>query len=182
MRGILRGVILFGILGSLIWRSPATKTAAAGVPGIKMTSGTFVNGEMLPLRCGLNYGNVSPAFAWTGAPEGTKSFALICDDPDAPAGDWVHWVIYNLPADQTGLPEHVPAKEVLPNGARQGVNSFGRIGYDGPSPPSGVHRYFFRLYALNIRIDLEKATKDKLTEAMRGHVLAVGQMMGKYAK
>lgn len=178
----LKWIVLFGLLGIVLFHPITNNVSAVGAPGIKLISSSFTNGTFLPLRCGLNHGNVSPAFSWAGVPAGTQSLALICDDPDAPAGDWTHWVLYNIPPEQSGLAEGIPSKEILENGARQGENSFGRIGYDGPSPPSGVHRYYFRLYALKIKIDLAKATQIKLMEAMKGHILASGQMMGKYGK
>ncbi len=121
---------------------------------------------------------------WADPPHETKSFALICEDPDAPRGIWVHWVIFNIPAGQRELEEGVPAEETLTSGAKQGKNDFKKIGYGGPSPPPGKpHRYFFRLYALKTMLDLAPgATKDQLVAAMKGNVLAEGQFMGKYGR
>ena len=121
---------------------------------------------------------------WSDPPPKTKSFALICDDPDAPRGTWVHWVLFNLPGDRRELGEAVPAQEVLPGGAKQVTNDFGKVGYGGPAPPPGKpHRYFFKLYALDTLLELAPGvTKDQLVAAMRGHVLAEGQLMGKYGR
>jgi Raf kinase inhibitor-like YbhB/YbcL family protein len=126
---------------------------------------------------------ITSTASWSGVPEGTKSLAMISDDPDAPMGTWVHWVLFNVPPDTTGLPEKVPTDEVLPGGARHGITDFGRHGYGGPCPPSGTHRYYFKLYALDTVLDLSgKITKDDLLGAMEGHILAEGQLMGKYKR
>ena len=126
----------------------------------------------------------SPPLHWSEPPEGTQSLALICDDPDAPVGTWVHWVLFNLPAETRELEEGLPTTETLSNGAKQGKNDFGKIGYGGPAPPKGKpHRYFFKLYALDKAVDLSPgATKAKLVEAMKGHILAEGQLVGKYGR
>ncbi len=126
----------------------------------------------------------SPPLAWHDAPPGTASYALICDDPDAPAGTWVHWLIWNVPGDGQSLPEGVPADETLPDGARQGQNDFRRIGYGGPCPPRGrPHRYFFKLYALDTTLDLAPgASKKQLLKAMQDHVLAEAELMGRYGR
>ncbi len=151
---------------------------------IQLTSPAFEHGEMIPDRYTCNGQDISPALNWAGVPEGAGSLALICDDPDAPMGIWVHWVIYNIPAKTKGLPEDVSAsKATLKNGAIQGTNSWGRIGYGGPCPPSGTHRYFFRLYAVDTSLDLKPgATKAQLLKAMEGHILAECELMGRYAK
>ncbi|MBN2288239.1 MAG: YbhB/YbcL family Raf kinase inhibitor-like protein [Candidatus Glassbacteria bacterium] len=151
---------------------------------IQLTSPAFEQGEMIPDRYTCKGQDISPALNWVGLPEGTHSLALVFDDPDAPMGIWVHWVIYNIPADSSGLPENVPAsKPVLSGGAAQGTNSWGRIGYGGPCPPSGTHRYYFRLYALDNGLELKPgATKAQLLKAMESHVLAECELMGRYAK
>jgi Raf kinase inhibitor-like YbhB/YbcL family protein len=106
---------------------------------------------------------------------------MICDDPDAPSGDWIHWVIFNVPAASGLVSEGLPHGEVLPSGVLQGVNDFGNIGYDGPAPPSGTHRYYFRVFALDARLDTKPgATAGELYAAMEGHVLAKGSIMGRY--
>lgn len=150
---------------------------------ISITSPAFKEGEMIPDKYTLNGENISPPLNWADVPLNTKTFAIISDDPDTFGGDWVHWVIYNIPADITGLPENVPPKEVLDNTARQGNNDFPTIGYKGPQPPKGVHRYMFKIYALDIELDLAPgATKQELLKAMEGHILSLGVLMGKYAK
>ena len=149
-----------------------------------LTSSAFNEGETIPKLHTGDGKNTSPALHWTDPPEGTKSFALVCDDPDAPRGTWVHWVLFNLPADRRDLEARVPVEETLPSKARQGKNSFGKIGYGGPAPPPGKpHRYFFKLCALDTLLDLPAgATKEQLLAAMKGHVLAEGQLMGRYAR
>ena len=127
--------------------------------------------------------DVSPALNWDGVPEGAKSLALIVDDPDAPGKTWVHWVLFNIPAGAGGLPAEIPAYAALESGARHGTNDFRRLGYGGPCPPGGTHRYFFKLYALDTVINLESGiTKAQLLEAMEGHILDQGQLMGKYKR
>ncbi|MFQ6093600.1 MAG: YbhB/YbcL family Raf kinase inhibitor-like protein [bacterium] len=150
---------------------------------IKVTSRAFEEGGMIPQKYTCDGEDVSPPLAWTSVPEGTKSLALICDDPDAPMGTWVHWVLFNLPANIKELPENVPPQETLENGAKHGITDFRRIGYGGPCPPSGTHRYYFKLYALDTELDLEAGiTKAELLEAMEGHILAEGRLMGKYKR
>ena len=128
--------------------------------------------------------DVSPPLNWSEAPAGTRSFALICEDPDAPAGTWVHWVIYHLPVTAIELPEMVTPTAELPDGARQGLNDFRRVGYGGPCPPPGrPHRYFFKLYALDNEPDLKpRATKADLLRAMQGHILGQAQLVGTYQR
>jgi Raf kinase inhibitor-like YbhB/YbcL family protein len=143
----------------------------------------FQLGEMIPAKYTCDGPDVSPPLTWSDPPAGTKSFALISDDPDAPVGTWVHWVVWNIPASSRSLEENLPKKESLSNGARQGTTDFRRIGYGGPCPPSGTHRYFFRLYALDTTLDLPAATTKKdLEKAMQGHVLAQAELMGKYRR
>jgi len=150
---------------------------------IEVTSTAFEDGGMIPPRYTADGQDISPPLRWDAVPEGTKSIALISDDPDAPMGTWVHWVLFNLPADAAELAENVPPKSTLPNGAAQGTNDFGKIGYGGPAPPSGTHRYYFKIYALDAQIDLPPgAKKSQLLKAMEGHILAQGQLMGRYKR
>lgn len=150
---------------------------------MQLTSPAFADGGLIPRRYTCDGDDASPPLAWSGVPATTVSLALIADDPDAPRGTWVHWVLYNLPATTTSLPEALPTDERLPNGALQGRNDFRRTGYGGPCPPSGTHRYFFKLYALDTVLSLEPgATKQQLLQAMEGHVLAEAQLMGRYAR
>jgi Raf kinase inhibitor-like YbhB/YbcL family protein len=150
---------------------------------IKMTSSAFKEGDMIPKKYTCDGQDVSPPLAWDSVPEGTKSLALISDDPDAPMGTWVHWVIFNLPPDAKELAENVPSQRELKNGAKQGTTDFRRIGYGGPCPPRGTHRYYFKLYALDTMINLSPgASKSQLLKAMEGHILAQGQLMGRYSR
>jgi Raf kinase inhibitor-like YbhB/YbcL family protein len=151
---------------------------------MELSSTAFGEGANIPKQYTGDGKDVSPPLRWPEPPQGTKSFALICDDPDAPRKTWVHWVLYNLPAGQRELKEAVPAQEEIAGGAKQGKNDFGKIGYAGPAPPPGKpHRYFFKLYALDTQLDLAPgATKDQLIAAMKGHVLAEGQLMGQYGR
>jgi len=150
---------------------------------IKITSSAFEDGGMIPAKYTCDGADVSPPLQWDAVPEGTKSIALICDDPDAPMGTWVHWVLFNLPAGTKELAESIPTDKTLPDGAKQGLSDFGRIGYGGPCPPSGTHRYFFKIYALDAEVDLEAgANKRQLLGAMEGHIIAQGQLIGKYKR
>jgi len=148
----------------------------------QITTTAFRDGSSIPKRFTCDGSDVSPALSWGDPPAGTISLAIIADDPDAPAGTWVHWVLYDLPADTRKLPEGVAKDRELPNGALQGRNDFGKIGYNGPCPPRGSeHRYFFKLYALDSRTGLKAgATKSELERAMKGHVLAQAQLVGKF--
>jgi Raf kinase inhibitor-like YbhB/YbcL family protein len=151
---------------------------------IEVTSTAFKAGETIPKQYTGDGEDRSPPLRWSEPPSGTKSLAMICDDPDAPRGTWVHWVLFNLPAQARELEEGVPTTEALGNGAKQGKNDFGNIGYGGPAPPKGKpHRYFFKLYALDVALDLPSgATKAELEKAMKGHILAEGQLMGNYKR
>ena len=150
---------------------------------IKMESTAFNEGGMIPKRYTCDGTDISPPLSWTSVPNGTKSLALICDDPDAPMGTWVHWVLFNIPSDMKELPEGVPLQKKLENGAIQGINDFHKIGYGGPCPPGGTHRYYFKLYALDTEMNLEAGiTKAELLKAMEGHILAEGQLMGRYTR
>ena len=148
-----------------------------------LTSTAFEHGQPVPAQYTCEGGDMSPPLAWREPPAGTRSFALIADDPDAPMGTWVHWVVWNIPATEQGLAEHIPKQERLANGTRQGMTDFHRVGYGGPCPPSGTHRYFFTLYALDAQLTLSpKATKAQLLAALHGHVLAQSELMGAYQR
>lgn len=162
---------------------PAARTHATG-SAMNITSSAFQAEAMIPSKYTCKGGNASPPLTWMGAPIGTKTFALICDDPDAPGGTFVHWVLYNLPASTTALAEKMPATPTLPGGARQGINGFDKIGYGGPCPPEGkAHHYFFKLYALDSGLAVKPgATKKEVELAMEHHILAEGLLMGKYRR
>lgn len=164
----------------------AAQTAAKGAPAMAFTiqSPDFANGADIPRPLTCDGEDRSPALTWSGAPEGTKSFALIADDPDAPVGTWVHWVIFNIPAKVQSFPAGVEKKEQLADGSKQGRNDFRKIGYGGPCPPPGKpHRYFFKLYALGSELNLQAgATKSEIEKAMAGHVLSKAELMGHYKR
>lgn len=151
---------------------------------IKVTSSAFQSGQAIPARYTCEGADTSPPLQWSGVPVGAKTLALICDDPEAPVGTWVHWVLYDLPVTTAELTEKAPTSEMLPSGAKQGINDFKRVGYGGPCPPPGKpHRYYFKLYALDIELALKpRATKQELLRAMEGHILVDGQLMGTYQR
>lgn len=144
----------------------------------------FKPGADIPAQFTCDGSNISPALTWTTAPDGTQSFALVMEDPDAPGKTWVHWVLYDMPAAERELPEDVATTRTLPSGARQGRNDFGKTGYGGPCPPPGpTHRYYFKLYALDNRLGLQAgATRAQVDRSMRGHVLAEAEVMGRYRR
>jgi Raf kinase inhibitor-like YbhB/YbcL family protein len=150
---------------------------------MKIKSSAFQEGGKIPGKYTCDGKDVSPPLCWEDIPQDAKSLVLICDDPDAPMGTWVHWVMYNLDPAINELPENVPASEILDNGSIQGKNDFRRIGYGGPCPPGGVHRYYFKLYALDIKLDLGPGlAKSELLRAMEGHILDECQLMGRYSR
>lgn len=149
---------------------------------MKLVSDAFAGGASIPRRHTCDGADTSPPLSWRAAPEATRSFALVVEDPDAPSGTWVHWVLFDIPVSTTALPEGA-ARESLPEGTREGVNGWGRRGYGGPCPPKGTHRYFFRLYALDLLLALDEGvTAEELIEAARYHVLARAELMGRYAR
>ena len=149
-----------------------------------LSSKSFPNGGDIPKKFTCDAADVSPEMAWTEAPGGTKSFALIADDPDAPAGTWTHWVLYDLPPEINELAEDSAKQPELPNGARQGRNDFGKIGYNGPCPPPGKpHRYFFKLHALDRKLNLKPgAAKQEVEGAIAEHTLGKAEWMGRYKR
>jgi hypothetical protein len=151
---------------------------------MQLTSSAFGNGKTIPQRYSGEGENISPPLDWTDMPVGTKSFALVMEDPDAPLMTFTHWVIYNLPAFANSLPENVPTTETLPDGSVQGKNTLQKTGYIGPSPPTKKpHRYYFKLFALDTKLALDgRASKNELLDAVEGHVLAEAELMGIYQK
>ncbi len=189
MRGKPIGTVLVFLGALLAVSQPVSgqkpgKTAKKEVENMVLTSPAFKEGEIIPRDYTCEGKDLSPPLQWKGVPESTESFALICDDPDAPGGTWVHWVIWNIPATASGLPEGLEPEKELKDGTRQGKNDFRRIGYGGPCPPPGpAHRYFFKLYALDRKLELRAgATKPELLKAMQGHILAEAHLMGKYKR
>ncbi len=151
---------------------------------MQLSSSAFTEGQPIPAKYTCDDKNVSPPLKWEGVPGGAKSLVLIADDPDAPGGMWVHWVLFDVPAAMSELPEDLPKTQYAPGGARQGLNDFKHLGYGGPCPPPGKpHRYFFKLYALDASLGLKPgATKKEVERAMEKHVLAEGQLMGTYKR
>ena len=193
MKNLMRAKVValgFMITASIVachsQSKPATPVAGSATPNkneLKLTSVAFQEGQPIPRQYTCDGINVSPPLEWSGVPKSARTIAIIADDPDAPAGTWVHWVLYNLPADNIGLVENVPSTETLKAGAIQGKNDFGKIGYGGPCPPSGTHRYFFKVYALDSELPLTAgATKADLEKAMAGHIMLQGQLMGTYRR
>jgi Raf kinase inhibitor-like YbhB/YbcL family protein len=167
--------------------NPGTPAPAAGAAGqIQVSSVAFNQGAAIPQKYTCQGEDSSPSIRWSAPPAGTKSLALIMDDPDAPGGTWVHWVVYNLPPLTTELVEGASRARAatfqLPEGARQGKTSFNRTDYGGPCPPSGTHHYYFHLYALDTLLDGDGLNKAAVLKAMDGHVLAQGELMGTYSK
>ena len=162
--------------------SPASMSTTPRILTLRCPA--FAHGAAIPARYTGDGANESPELEWAGAPAGTRSFALICDDPDAPRGTWVHWVLWNLPAGTASLPAAVEKKQALPSGTQTGRNDSGDTRYDGPAPPPGkAHRYFFKLYALDSTLPLAPgSSKSALEKAMAGHVLAQAVYMGTYQR
>jgi Raf kinase inhibitor-like YbhB/YbcL family protein len=181
------GILLIGTLNDYLtrdWQTAPVVTTGGAAMTIELTSIAFTDGEIIPKQHTGDGKDTSPPLKWSDPPSTTKSLALICDDPDAPRGTWVHWVLYNLPPEARELPEGVPTKDTLANGAKQGTNDFRNVGYGGPAPPKGnPHRYYFKLYALDTMLELPaKSKKAELEKAMQGHIVAEGQLMGRYGR
>jgi hypothetical protein len=183
---------LFALLAVLFIEKEALSGTAQTTAGARriatvkldVTSPAFTNGQTIPKEYTADGKNVSPPIKWSQPPSATKSLALICDDPDAPAGTWVHWVVWGIPANTTELTEAVSSGGKLPNGAKQGTNSFRKVGYGGPSPPPGrPHRYFFKVYAVDFDLSAEpQADAKQIEQKINGHTLASGQLMGTYGR
>lgn len=151
---------------------------------LDIESDAFKHGGYIPDRYSCDAQDFSPALSWNEVPQGTKSFALICDDPDAPFKVWVHWLVFNIPAEIRKLKENITNEEMSSLGVVEGTNDFGTLGYRGPCPPQGRrHRYFFKLYALDTNLSLEEtATKSELIEAMQGHIIAESKIVASYQR
>jgi Raf kinase inhibitor-like YbhB/YbcL family protein len=162
----------------------SARDLGGAVMSLDLKSSDFAAGGNIPKQFTCDGADISPALEWDAPPAGTQSFALIADDPDAPVGTWVHWVIFDLPANLRGLPQNFPKSEQSADGSRQARNDFKKIGYGGPCPPPGKpHRYFFKLYALDAKLNLKAgATKKEVEGAMQGHIVAQGEYMGRYSR
>ncbi len=178
---IYLGIVLIAVILPVTFRTICT---ASEVKHLALNSPSFAAEGVIPISYTCTGSDQSPPLRWNNLPKNTQSLALILDDPDAPAGDFVHWVIYNLPANSSGLPADVPKTATLPSGARQGVNGFGHVGYNGPCPPLGPpHHYHFKLYALGSLLNLpDHVTASDLNQALRGKVLAVSEMTATFGR
>jgi Raf kinase inhibitor-like YbhB/YbcL family protein len=183
MKTMIRATV--AALGICVAAHAAEKEAA--MAQFTLSSPSFRKNQPMPAKHSCEGADASPALKWEGAPASTKSFALICDDPDAPGGSWVHWVLYGIPSSTAELPENVAKTDVVAalGNAKQGVTDFGRVGYGGPCPPRGhgVHHYHFRLYALDTDLDLSaRVTRRQLEAAMKGHIVAEAELVGTYRR
>lgn len=187
---IILGTVLLTVLVSCTGdaQQPPSENSAARAAdeadqAITLTSAAFVDSVLIPVIYTCDSIDISPPLHWAGVPDSAQSLALIVEDPDAPGRTWVHWVVYNIPPDTNGFDAHVPADTLLTNGSIQGISDFKRIGYGGPCPPGGTHRYVFKLYALDAMLEMGAgATKLQLLKAMDGHIIAQGQLVGLYAR
>jgi Raf kinase inhibitor-like YbhB/YbcL family protein len=181
-------LVCFILVGGAFTSAQATTPKKKST--LRLQSTSFTSGGAIPDKYTCKGDNLSPELSWKGAPAATKSFAIYCEDPDAPTQTWVHWVIYNIPAKPTDVTTNIhellegfPRAEKVPSGILQGSNDFKKIGYDGPCPPKGVHRYYFKLYALDSMLRLGGGmSKAQLEKAMKGHILASTQIMGVYGR
>jgi len=182
---ILFSSITFTLIGQLLIAFAPSVLAQAGgsTMSLSISSPSFSNGGDIARKFTCDGADVSPQLSWTEPPARTKSFALLADDPDAPMGNWNHWVLWNLPREARGLPEGVNKVAQLPDGSQQGKNDFPKTGYNGPCPPPGKpHRYYFKLFALDTKLDLKAGGKRELEAAMKGHILAQAEWMGRYGR
>ena len=164
-------------------QEPTPTTTAKEVKGMILTSTAFEEGKSIPVRYACDGDDLSPDLSWTAGPKGTAGYVLICEDPDAPVGMWIHWVLYDIPPATTGLAEAISPDEKLADGSLHGRNSWGKFGYGGPCPPGGTHRYFFKLYALDTLLEKEAGlTRSQVLKLMEGHVLAETHLMGTYSR
>ena len=182
---VIRAACLTVVLTVMVAALTSLSAVAHGgdnAMSLTISSPAFPNGEDIPRKFTCEGPDTSPQLTWSEPPGGTKYFALLVDDPDAPVGNWNHWAIWNIPAGARGLAEGVKKLAQLPDGSAQGTNDFHKVGYNGPCPPAGKpHRYFFKLFALDAKIDLPAtAGKKELEAAMKGHVLAQAEWMGRF--
>lgn len=187
VRGELERAVILVAFFYCAWVSGVAGCNAAeknGKGNMQLTSTAFAEGQPIPVRYTCEGRNISPPLQWAGVPAEAKSLALIADDPDAPVGTWVHWVLFDLPPGTRELPEDLPKSQHVAGGAAQGLNDFKHLGYGGPCPPPGKpHRYFFKLYALDASLGLKPgASKKEIERAMENHVLAEGQLMGTFKR
>jgi len=179
---VICAMLLAGCSNHVQQPASATPARATDAATMLLSSDAFADGQAIPDKYTCHGQDISPPLHWSGAPAGTKSIALTCEDPDAPMGTFTHWVIFNVPATTSGFSESVAKTATLPDGSRQGKNSFGNIGYNGPCPPGGkAHHYIFKVYALDATVTLDSgAGKDALLNAITGHILAQAQLTGTF--
>jgi Raf kinase inhibitor-like YbhB/YbcL family protein len=164
-----------------VFLGPVVKNSIAAQMNLECNA--FSNGDTIPVRYTCNGTNISPPMKWRNLPKGTRSLALICYDPDAPSGTWTHWVYYNIPPKKNRLAEHIQKMEYLPDGSIQGKNDFGKTGYDGPCPPYGIHRYYFKLFAIDTVLNLPgNISRETLLRTIRGHIIGEAELMARYGK
>jgi Raf kinase inhibitor-like YbhB/YbcL family protein len=182
---VYRATLLILALAAPVIMAPAVPQSKGRTQSmLQLTSTAFHPEENIPVKFTCDDRNISPELSWGGAPAGTKSFALVMHDPDAPiAGGYTHWLVYNIPPTADSIPENAPNQDHLPGGGMQGKNDSGTYGYTGPCPPSGTHRYYFRLYALDVELDPHAGSnKAGLERAMQGHILAQAELLGRYKR
>jgi Raf kinase inhibitor-like YbhB/YbcL family protein len=182
---LCRAALLILALAAPVFKAPAVpQPKGRNQSMLQLTSTAFHPEENIPAKFTCDDRNISPELSWSGAPAGTKSFALVMHDPDAPmAGGYTHWLVYNIPPTADNLPENAPNQDHLPGGGMQGKNDSGTYGYTGPCPPSGTHRYYFRFYALDVELDPHAGSnKAGLEQAIRGHILAQAELLGRYKR
>jgi hypothetical protein len=176
-------ILVVFIFFSIYIMSGELNARMKGGKKMQIVSPAFKNQELIPSKYTCDGANISPPIQWEQVPAGAQSLALIMEDPDAPSGTFFHWVLYDLPPSLTGLPEKVPSDKTLANGGKQGTNSYKKIGYGGPCPPNGTHRYYFKLYALDTKLNLDSGmTRDDLLKSIKGHILAEVELIGKYKR
>ena len=182
-RNLAALLILLAASVAIVVKSNPSAEGRSAMP-FSIKSSAFDSGAEIPKKFTCDAADVSPALEWSGAPAKTITLAIVMDDPDAPAGTWVHWMLWNLSVSAHSLPEGVAKREQLDDGTRQGRNDFRKIGYNGPCPPPGkAHRYFFRLYALDAKLDLAPgATRQEIDAAMKGHTLGEAEYMGTFRR
>ncbi len=176
--------VVFLIFGMLFFVSKDLKAEGGDIMNLELISPAFNNNQSIPQKYTCEGEDISPPLEWKGVVENVKSFVLIADDPDAPMGTWVHWVIYNIPSEVTELKEGIPAIESLDDGTLQGITDFNRIGYGGPCPPPGKpHRYYFKLYALDTKLQFSPgATKKEVEQAIQGNIIDKSELIGLYSR
>jgi Raf kinase inhibitor-like YbhB/YbcL family protein len=172
------------LLVSACLQAENAKKETKSMNGITVESRAFSPMQPIPSDYTCDGADISPPLSWSNVPAAAKSIVIICDDPDAPAGTWVHWVVYDLPpADRDSLERNIPKSDTIAGVGTQGTNDFKRIGYNGPCPPGGTHRYFFKVYALDALLNLPaKKTKQEVEKVMKGHILAKGELIGTYTR